>query len=152
MNKYLIGLSCLLGITACTGQRSSEMTVAEEVTTDFARAYFNYDYKRAQQYITPESKKWLRFAATNVTQQTLDLLNQRNEDKQTDVSLESSEVLNDSTQIVSVSVTNYVDTDSLGQQPFVREEAVYRMKVVCRDDKWMVRMEGLPRSEKRSRD
>ena len=43
MNKYLIGLSCLLGITACTGQRSSEMTVAEEVTTDFARAYFNYE-------------------------------------------------------------------------------------------------------------
>jgi hypothetical protein len=128
------------------------MTVAEEVTTDFARAYFNYDYKRAQQYITPESKKWLRFAATNVTQQTLDLLNQRSEEKQTDVCLESSEVLNDSTQMVSVSVTNYVDTDSLGQQPFVREEAVYRMKVVCRDDKWMVRMEGLPRSERRSRD
>lgn len=152
MKMYGLWLSCLLCMTACEGQNSSERTVAEKATEAFSEAYFNYDFKRAEQYVTPESRQWLHFAASNVSQVTLDVLNQMSDEELPTVVLGGTEAIDDSTQIIGVTVRNIVDTDSIGQAASVRDEETFRLTLVNREGNWMVKMEGLPRSEKRSRD
>lgn len=149
---YGLGLSCLLCMAACEGQNSSERTVAEKVTEAFADAYFNYDFKRAEKYITPESRQWLHFAASNVSQETLDVLKLMGDEELPTVIVGETEVVDDSTQRVGVTVRNIVDTDSIGQAASVRDEETFRLTLVNREGNWMVKMEDLPRSEKRSRD
>ena len=152
MKMYGLGLSCLLCMAACEGQNSSERTVAEKVTAAFSDAYFNYDFKRAEEYITPESRQWLHFAASNVRQETLDVLNQLGDEELPTVILGGTEAIDDSTQRVSVTVRNIVDADSIGQPASVSDEATFRLTLVNREGNWKVKMEGLPRSERRSRD
>ena len=152
MKMYGLWLSCLLCIAAGEGQEGSGKTDVEKVAATFSDAYFNYDFKRAEKYITPESRQWLYFAASNVSQATLDVLNQLGEEEQPTVFVGGTEVIDDSTQAVSVSIRNIVDTDSIGQPPTLRDEETFRLTLVNREDNWMVKMEGLPRSEKRSRD
>ena len=46
---------------------------AMDVAARWAEAYFNYDFHEAEQYVTPESGRWLRFAASNTTEHDLQL-------------------------------------------------------------------------------
>ena len=47
---------------------------ALDVAANWADAYFNCDFHEAANYATPESDKWLRFAASNTTEQDLQTL------------------------------------------------------------------------------
>ena len=40
----------------------------------FADAYFNYDFQTAAQFCSPESSKWLRYEASQMTQADVDRL------------------------------------------------------------------------------
>ena len=116
----------------------------------FAEAYFNYDFKKAQRWVTPESVKWLQFAASNVSQEDIDLINEQ-EDEAT-VEVAEFEYVNDSVSVVTVEVQSFLQKDSIGKAGSMTDQAPFRLTVVERDGKPRVRMEGLPRSERQSRD
>ena len=97
---------------------------ALKVATDWADAYFNCDFHEAATFATPESDKWLRFAASNTTEQDLQTL----EGKAT------------------------ATADDYFSPAQIQEEGTFLITVVKRDGKWKVRMEDLPQSEKQSRD
>jgi hypothetical protein len=116
----------------------------------WAEAYFNCDYVEAGKYATAESDKWLRFAASNTTEQELELVNGRHAVVASD---DDVSISNDTLRTVTLRVNNYLKPSMLGE-PAVQpdEEGVFYVSVVKRDGRWQVRMEGLPQSEKQSRD
>ena len=138
----------ILLLTSCLEQEPVPNAEARNRVQAFAEAYFNYDFQRAAELVTPESMKWLRFAASNITEQQLQLLQQH----EVKVEADMSDYVNDTMQVVTLKVNNYLAPTPLGGEPTIKEQGTFRITLVKRDNKWKVRMEGLPRNEKQSRD
>jgi len=54
--------------------------------------------------------------------------------------------------VATIEVSNYVRPTAIGSKPEVADKGLFLIPMVKRDGKWLVRMEGLPRSERQSRD
>ena len=147
MKKYLI-LSLTLALTACNMMQNDD-DQATAIAIEWGEAFFNCDYHTAEALSTPDSRRWLQFAASNTTQQDLDLLKQHAaEVEATDFFPEA----NDTLRVVELAVRNSVKPTIAGEQPSQIEKAMFRTTVVKRNGSWLVRMASLPRSEKQSRD
>lgn len=147
MKKYLI-LSLTLALTACNMMQNDD-DQATAIAIEWGEAFFNCDYHAAEALSTPDSRRWLQFAASNTTQQDLDLLKQHAaEVEATDFFPEA----NDTLRVVELAVRNSVKPTIAGEQPSQIEKAMFRTIVVKRNGSWLVRMASLPRSEKQSRD
>lgn len=124
---------------------------AIEAAVNWAEAYFNYDFHKAEEYITPESSRWLKFAASNTTERDLQLVQQNENGAEVEVEDFFPEA-NDTLRVVSLRVSNYVSSTLPAELAQLVDEGVFNVTTVLRDGKWKVRMEGLPQSEKQSRD
>jgi hypothetical protein len=147
MKKLLI-LAMVLSLTACN-LTNREDTLATDVAVQWGEAFFNCDYHAAQALSTPESRRWLQFAASNTTQQDLDLL------KQHAAEVEATDYFpaaNDTLRVVQLVVRNSLSPAVNGGQSGQVEEALFPVTVVKRNGSWQVRMASLPRSEKQSHD
>jgi hypothetical protein len=147
MKSFFLGIMVFL-MAACSLQNDGDEE-AMGTAQDWADAYFNADYHAAEALSTPESKRFLQFAASNTTQHDLDLL------KETPALVEVDDFFpdaNDSLRVVVLKVYNYVKPALLGQTSQQEDEGLFRVTVVKRSERWMVRMADLPRSEKQSRD
>ena len=147
MKKLLI-LAMVLSLTACN-LTNREDTVATDVAVQWGEAFFNCDYHAAQALSTPESRRWLQFAASNTTQQDLDLL------KQHAAEVEATDYFpaaNDTLRVVQLVVRNSLSPAVNDGAPLQVDEALFSVTVVKRNDQWLVRMASLPRSERQSRD
>jgi hypothetical protein len=150
MKRIALIMTAVAALTACTDGVDSQQEKAGRAATAFSEAYFNYDFKRALELTTPESAKWISFAASNITQEDVDLLNTR--DGGVVVDLDECQMVNDTTYEAVLTVDNYMAADSIGRPGEFRNGGEFRLKVVLRNNKWQVKMEGLPQNEKRSRD
>ena len=121
---------------------------ARNAAEDWADAYFNCDFKDASGYVTPESQKWLQFAASNTTAEDLKLIQEAGGAKVT--ASEGFDEANDTMRLVTLTVTNYLTAQQ--QTSVLAKEGIFKVVVVKRNEDWQVRMAGLPRSEKQSRD
>ena len=147
MKKLLI-LAMVLSLTACN-LTNREDTLATDVAVQWGEAFFNCDYHAAQALSTPESRRWLQFAASNTTQQDLDLL------KQHAAEVEATDYFpaaNDTLRVVQLVVRNSLSPAVNGGAPLQVDEALFSVTVVKRNNQWLVRMASLPRSERQSRD
>lgn len=137
-------VATILFATSC-GDGGSDQSDAEDVAVCFGKAYFNYEFKNASQYCTPESERWLKFAASNVTEKDVEVL--RGMD--TGAEVESSDVNyadDDSTATVCVTVHDVMMRDTIGGDGHVVDEAHYIIPLVKQGDIWLVKMEGLLRN------
>ena len=150
MKRSMLLAAGILIAVSCQNTSAQMDEEAERKATAFATAYFNYDFQAALETVTPESEKWLRFAASNVTQEVVNALNARN--AAAIVEIADMYKTDDSTMTVNVVVSNFLLQDSIGQAGHTVEEGLFRLIVVKRDGKSYVKMEGLPRSEKQNRD
>ena len=144
---FLACACCLLG---CEGNSSYPDEKVRERATAFAGAYFNYDFTSARKLVTEESVKWLEFAASNVTQEDVDLYNSVEEPAT--VEIDDYQYVNDTISIVTVLVENYLQKDSINRTATISDQGTFRLTLVLRDGKYYVRMEGPLRSERQSRD
>ena len=140
---------CLFLFSACSQDQTDSEEKYSQQALAFAEAYFNYDYKEASKLVTPESRKWLSFAASNITQEDIDLINAQ--DGAT-VTVSDFTYYNDSTAMVTLDVENFVRKDTLFRSASVIEKDRFRLEVVRRDREYLVKMEGLPQSERQNRD
>lgn len=124
---------------------------AIETAVCWAEAYFNYDFHKAEEYVTLESGKWLKFAASNTTEHDLQLV-QQNENGATVEVEDFFPEANDTLRVVSLRVSNFVNSALPAESAQLVDEGMFKVTTVLRDGKWKVRMEGLPQSEKQSRD
>lgn len=121
----------------------------KQEVTDFANAYFNYDFKTALEHCTPESRKWIEFSASNVHETDLDQIRRLDEGTKVEVAGFDFDS-NDSTGTATVVVTNYLHL-GIGEPSEIVDKAKFRLPIVKRGEKWTVKMEGLPRSGTRGR-
>lgn len=125
-----------LSVIACGGHGNDN---DDEITTavdSFATAYFNYDFKAAIRHSTPESEKWLRFAASNILDEDIELL--RAQDEGATHSVDSISYQTDSTATAVCKVHNYVRRDTLGKPARLVKECVYYIDVVRKNGRWTV--------------
>ena len=123
---------------ASCGEEGRTYEAIETTAIDFANAYFNYDLVKAQTMVDDQSKKWLRYEASNITEADLELL--RMQDEGATVTVEDSAV-------VTVTANNFLLADSLCSKGRMVEEKTFTI-VLLQDSskKWKVRMEGPLRS------
>ena len=147
MKKLLI-FTLMLSLTACNMiQRDSNK--ATDVAVQWGEAFFNCDYHAAETLCTPESRRWLQFAASNTTQHDLDLLKQHAaEVESTDYFPEANDTLRIVELVVHNSIIPSIDAEKSSQEG----QALFHVTVVKRNGSWLVRMAGLPRNEKQNRD
>lgn len=141
--------ACLLLISACGQDTNDSDEKFSQQALAFGEAYFNYDYEDAAKLVTPESEKWLSFAASNITQEDIDLINSH--DRAT-VTVDDFTLNNDSTAMVTLIVKDFVQKDTLFRPASVTDEAEFQLEVVRREGKYFIKMEGLPQSERQNRD
>ena len=147
MKKFLT-IAIILTTTACSMVQRDD-SEATAVATEWGEAFFNCDYHAAEALSTAESRRWLQFAASNTTQQDLDLL------KQHAAEVEATDYFpaaNDTLRVVQLVVRNSLSPAVNGGAPLQVDEALFSVTVVKRNDQWLVRMASLPRSERQSRD
>jgi hypothetical protein len=147
MKKLLIW-ALALSLTACSMLRKDD-DQATAVAVEWGEAFFNCDYHAAEALCTPESRRWLQFAASNTTQHDLDMLRQQAAQVEaTEFFPEASDTL----RVVELVVRNSVSPTIHGGESAQVEEALFHVTVVKRNGSWQVRMASLPRSERQSRD
>ncbi len=147
MKQLLLFMGAIL-LAGCDGGMDGDQQ-AREAAGDWADAYFNCDFKDASEYVTPESKKWLLYAASNITAEELKQLQDAGGAKVT--ASEGFDEANDTMRLVTLNVTNSLKSNGQGTTEIIKD-ATFKVEVVKRDAGWKVRMAGLPRSEKQSRD
>ena len=146
MKLLLLFMTAIL-MTGCEMGMDGDQQ-ARKVAENWADAYFNCDYKDAGNYVTQESQKWLQYAASNTTEQELELLQEVG-----GASIAVSdwfEAANDTLRLVTLTVTNFLTEQH--QTPTITKEGTFKVAVVKRDAGWQVRMEGLPQNGMQSRD
>src|SRR5574344_1506204 len=147
--KY-INICLLLMASLFAGCGNSPKGGEDSVETDvkaFADAYFNYEFPKAAKYCTPESERWLRYASSNVHQADVEVLRNAEEG----ASIKVDDIIyndDDSTGYACITVNNYLRIDTIGKAGRMIDEGKFKLPMILRNNKWTVRMEGLPRSEK----
>ena len=147
MKQLLLFMTVILLAGCDVGMDGDQQ--ARKSAGDWADAYFNCDFKDASGYVTPESQKWLQYAASNTTAEELKLL-QGAGGAQVTVDEGFAEA-NDTMRLVTLKVTNSLKPATQKNAELLKN-AVFKVVVVKRDADWQVRMAGLPRSEKQSLD
>ncbi len=151
MKISFLTIVCLLIFYSCTEHYESEDEEKIISTTDsFATHFFNYNLKEAMPFCTPESEKWIRYKASNIFQEDIDVL--RNQDEGATHKTDDITYVNDTSAIVKCHVYNVMKTDTIGKPGRISEHEIYNINLVKRDDKWLVKMEGPLQSEKQNRD
>ena len=120
--------------------KSEEEKAGDEVTA-FAEAYFNYNLKKAQKYVTTESLPWLQFLASNLTQTDLDSLN--HDETPATVTLQSFNLEGDSMGRAIIVVSHFMLLDSIDGGQHMVDEAEYTLPVVKRQGHWLVKLSSL---------
>ncbi|MDD7258427.1 MAG: hypothetical protein PUH24_09220 [Prevotellaceae bacterium] len=141
---YFLLLAFMLA--SCSSKNDDDNAQLAEMADSFAANYFSYDFSGALRFCTEESAKWLHYAASNVTQEDIDVL--KGLEAKADITIGSIYILDDSTAAIEMAVSHFLEMDSIGKAGKMVDEATFSINAVKRNGKWKIRMEGLPRSGK----
>jgi hypothetical protein len=128
------GVALLLLPTGCHDGDEDQLKAYAD---SFSTAYFNWQFAKAQPYCTPESRIWLLFASSQVTQEDVDSL--RAQPEGASVKIEDVDYDSDTSAVVSVTVRNFLPMDTIGKRGPAVERADYLLSVCYRDSLWRVR-------------
>ncbi len=148
--KYYILSFMLFFMASCQSSGDSNTNAIDKSLSTWAEAYFNFDYEKAMKYMTPESGKWIRYAASNITENDISFIKTQN--KQTRIEIIDHQLQGDTLCYATIRVSDFVQLGVEAQDNKAIDQADFYIKLVKRDGDWLVRTEGLPRSEKQSRD
>lgn len=140
----------LLFLASCMTNRNGSEEQLYEVADSFATNYFNLRYKNACNFCTGDTHQWLRFAASNVNQADIDMLHKT--DEPAHIEINEVNYTSDSTAVVNMTVSNFLKMDSIESCGHIVESATFRLNAVIDNNKWLIRMEALPRSGRRNHD
>ena len=139
--------ACLLAALLAAGCTSEEEEKAVAQATAFAEDYFNLRFDEAFARCTPDSRKWIAFRASNITERDLETLRAAGEDAY--VGSARCERMDDSTAVVRCVVCEALAPDSLEQRKGrIASRATYLIPLQKTGKKWRVRMEGPLRNAK----
>ncbi len=136
--------------TACSSHEGDEEQLKADVDS-FATYYYNWHYEKALKYCTEESEQWLRYMASNVSERDIDSL--RNKAEDATVEIGDIQYGDDgTTATVSVSVSNYLQMDTIGTEPHLVSQSTYQLPMTLDGGRWKIRMDSPLRSGTQSHD
>ncbi len=158
LNKSFMALAAVAAVavagsflcTGCSSHEGDEDQLREDADS-FATYYYNWHFDRALRFCTPESEPWLRYMASNVTQEDVDSLRAKEEDATVEIGDITYHGEGDSAT-VTVNVSNFLQMDSIGKAPHHIGSASFSLPAVIHEGRWKVRMDSPLRSGRRSRD
>lgn len=152
MYKNLIVCAVLMFFLASCDKMSvsSKDKAVADAARSFAYNYFGTNIVEARKYATYDSETWLRLYASNIVRDDIDMVNASDDD--VSVEIMSVEHLSDTTAAVRCKVNNYLSIEDLNVKHHIADEGTFTLKLVYTDNRWLVRMEGLPQNERQSRD
>jgi hypothetical protein len=115
---------------------------ALEAVDSFSVAYFNWRFADAMPFVTPQSTRWLRFAAAQVNQEDVDSL--RAKHYAADVKVDEVSSVDDTTKLAMVIVRDFIAMDSIGRTPRTVTVDTFRIPVALTDGYWRVSLRCLP--------
>lgn len=139
IHKTAIKLLIIMALISCS---SSEDEQIGKIATDFTSAYYNFRYNHAIALCTQESRKWIKFQASNVRQTDIDLYNNLADSAQCRIN--EINMIDDSTAAAIVDVQNFVMTDSIIRNGQVVNKAQLKLEMKKRGQKWLVSLTSLP--------
>ena len=130
-------------LTACTSEEEEKVAAQAKA---FAECYFNLHFDEAFEKCTPESRKWIVFRASNLTEGDLEAVRQAEEEAY--VASINCRLTTDSTATATCKVCGTLAADSLEQtEGRILDKAEFSIPLVKRGRRWLVKMEGPLRSE-----
>ena len=138
--RQLFFLLTALTMASCNAGFEGD-DAALDVASQWADAYFNCDFHEAANYATPESDKWLRFAASNITEKDVSYINEHNQEAKVEI-VDRYMMAGDTTCSARIRVSDFVQLGFIEEDSKVIDQAEYQVTLVNRDGKWLVRMEG----------
>lgn len=135
-------VSTLLVVTSCQlGEEQKEVSVAAE---NFGNAFFNYNYRFAQQLSTPESMKWIKFVASNLTQDDLNAINATTSEAV--CATQKVNLTSDTTATVCLDIQN---ASWIATEGMIIDEgtATTQLNLRKRDGTWQVHLTEIPQIE-----
>ena len=107
----------------------------ETIAEDFADSYFNWQYRKAADMATPESGKWLRMAATQITEADVKAFKEQAEN--VGIDLNSIDQTSDTTAVAEYQLENLMVKDLLSESPRLVADTTIRVNLVRRNGKWL---------------
>lgn len=141
----------LIFVVACNEPPKGDTEQLDKEVKAFSEAYFNYKFSKAEKHCTGDSRKWLVYAASNIHDADIDMLRGMSEGASVDIN-DYKFNDDDTTGYAMITVHNYLRLDTIGNAGRVIKKADFKLPIVLRHDKWMIKMACLPRSEKQSHD
>lgn len=129
---------------SCLGDKTENEI--RNISKEFADNYFNFQYANAAQLCTPESEKWLRYVASNITNDDVKIINANQHSTKTKITNARKE--NDSIWTVVLSVSNAFVIDSIGKVGIIKSDEEYKFEVRMRDGRWLVNLNKVPEPNK----
>lgn len=135
----------IFAASLCLSCTDKEEASIEDDVKSFVCAYFNFHYSDALNLCTPESHKWIKFQASNITQADIDVVNNQTDSAECEIA--SVDKTSDSTAIVHVNVKNFLFNDSIGKPATIHADASFSFLVCRQANRWKVRLSSLPKIE-----
>ncbi len=141
-----VTLILLTAFTVTSCKEDNEEEKIENGACRFAEYFFNCLYKDAMKLCTPESAKWLSYAASNISQEDIDILNSQKDD----ATCESTDIImpDDTTAVVTMKVKNFLMMDSIGVPSKIKDSALYTIVMRKRDGRWKAHLDSMPQEVK----
>ncbi len=139
ISKIFLAILSSLALTAC---ETKDDELVETTSKTFANEFFNLRYGNAATLCTQESRKWLEYSASNVSQDDLDLVNNYPDTATCEVMDISMTDVSEAT--VKLKVHNFLDNDSLENKSRICSTAVFSFNLHKENDNWKVVLDALP--------
>ena len=141
--KYYLLFALVFLTAGCQLQEDDEMSAIDKAVSNWAECFFNFDYKGALEYTTPESGKWIRFAASNITQSDIDFI-QEHDNKVSINVVDHYLTAGDTASTARIRASDFVRLDLIDHNNTVVDQAEFQLNLVKRKGEWMVDLKGLP--------
>ena len=139
MRRFLFVIFATMLLTSCFHHGEND---AREAVDSFSVAYFNWRFADAMPFVTPQSTRWLRFAAAQVEQEDVDSL--RAKRYAAEVKVDDVSSVDDTTKLATVIVRDFLAMDSIGRGPHAVPIDTFRIPLALTGGYWRVRLSRLP--------
>ena len=133
----------IFSLSACNINK--EYTQPELIAEKFASYYFNYDFNKAFSLCTEESKQWITFHVSKISQDELDYKNQH---KITSTAKVVESIYYNDSLVKTTVILNKVIKKSLYNDSVFCESGRTEVTLVKRGENWLIKMEAPLQSEK----
>lgn len=139
VQKICLAMLASLVLAAC---ETKDAELVETASRTFANEYFNLRYGNAATLCTQESRKWLEYSASNVSQSDLDVVN--NYPDTATCEIVDIDMNGDTEAKVKLRVHNFLDNDSLENKSTICPSAVFSFNMHKENDRWKIVLNALP--------